>query len=131
MNIQSFLRKNSNQTMIIKLVSNSKSTLLDKLRKIYICIFKMSITYFIKYSIFRCLRLKFKHPRNSDEIITKLFKPTKPCHKNYPRIFSLLYPLAIKCGKCVYIDLDDSFLFSHKYSTLLERPRGQKRQISY
>ena len=28
--------------------------------------------------------------------------------------------LAIKCGKCVYIDLDDSFLFSHKYSTLLE-----------
>ena len=79
-----------------------------------------NITYFIKYSIFRCLRLKFKHPRNSDEIITKLFKPTKPCHKNYPRIFSLLYPLAIKCGKCVYIDLDDSFLFSHKYSTLLE-----------
>ena len=78
------------------------------------------MNYFIKYSIFRCSRLKFKHPRNSDEIITKLFKPTKPCHKNYPRIFSLLYPLAIKCGKCVYIDLDDSFLFSHKYSTLLE-----------
>ena len=53
-------------------------------------------------------------------LLQKFLNLLSPVIKIIQESFLCCTTLAIKCGKCVYIDLDDSFLFSHKYSTLLE-----------